>query len=182
MGCEQARSPEGMFVSKMREMEKGIFIGKTVPDKELQEMAKRFRLDKEAESKLSDVLAKYEPEQRKERMVELERHLETSSRPSAMVMMFLKKLGENLPLGRPGPPAPGCFLDRLKKGEVNDRGEELRDRARDRGSDRDRDRDRDNGRDKDKGGWKPREKSRDRGKRDKSRDRRKDKSRSRSRS
>merc|ERR1712187_389362 len=80
--CEQARSPEGMFVSKMREMEKGIFIGKTVPDKELQEMAKKFRLDKEAESKLSDVLAKYEPEQRKERMQELERHLETSSRPS----------------------------------------------------------------------------------------------------
>merc|ERR1712083_1271125 len=31
---EQARSPEGMFISKMREMEMGTFVGKTVPDAE----------------------------------------------------------------------------------------------------------------------------------------------------
>merc|ERR550532_1416011 len=52
--CEQARSPEGMFVSKMREMEKGTFIGKTIPDEELLMLSNKFRLDKEAESKLSD--------------------------------------------------------------------------------------------------------------------------------
>lgn len=175
--CEQARSPEGMFVSKMREMEKGIFIGKTVPDKELQEMSKKFKLDSEAESKLSDVLAKYPPDERREKMQELSRHLETSSRPSAMVMMSLKKLGENLPLGRPGPSAPGCYLDKLKKGEVDERGDDRREKARDRGGDRDRD----SGRKKD--GWNPRENSRDRGKgRDKSRDRRRSRDRSRGRS
>merc|ERR1712194_339723 len=54
--CEQARSPEGMLVSKIKEMEDGIFVGKTVPDKALMEMTKKFKLDKEAESKLCDVL------------------------------------------------------------------------------------------------------------------------------
>merc|ERR1719400_871976 len=61
---EQARSPEGMLVSKMREMECGTFIGKTVPDDALLEISRRFKLDGPAESKLSDVLAKYEPERK----------------------------------------------------------------------------------------------------------------------
>merc|ERR1719321_2565176 len=40
--CEQARSPEGMLVSKIKEMEDGIFVGKTVPDKALMELSKRL--------------------------------------------------------------------------------------------------------------------------------------------
>merc|ERR1719221_2576989 len=88
---EQARSPEGMFISKMREMEQGTFIGKTVPDAVLLVLSKKFGLDREAESKLSDVLAKYDKEKRREYMADLEKHLETSSRPSAMIMMSLKK-------------------------------------------------------------------------------------------
>merc|ERR1719350_1775511 len=95
---EQARSPEGMLVSKMREMECGTFIGKTVPDEALMELSQKFKLDNEAESKLSDVLAKYDPERRREYMRDIDKHLETSSRPSAMVMMFLKKMGEGIPL------------------------------------------------------------------------------------
>merc|ERR1719247_288625 len=85
--CEQARSPEGMLVSKIKEMEDGIFVGKTVPDKELLELCKKYKLDKPAETKLCDVLAKYDKAKRREYMDELEGHLETSSRPSAMVMM-----------------------------------------------------------------------------------------------
>merc|ERR1719272_563297 len=60
--CEQARSPEGMLVSKIKEMEDGIFVGKTIPDAELAALSKRYKLDKEAESKLCDVLAKYDKE------------------------------------------------------------------------------------------------------------------------
>jgi len=146
--CEQARSPEGMFVSKMREMEKGVFIGKTTPDAELLALSKKFKLDDEAESKLSDVLAKYDDERRREYMIELEKHLETSSRPSAMVMMSLKKLGEGLPLGRPGPPAPGCYLDRQQR-ENRDRSRD-RDRGRERDRERDVERDRDRRRDRDR--------------------------------
>merc|ERR1719162_320954 len=57
--CEQARNPVGMLVSKMKEMEDGIFVGKTIPDAQLAEMAKKYKLDKAAESKLSDCLAKH---------------------------------------------------------------------------------------------------------------------------
>merc|ERR1711971_62511 len=119
--CEHARSPEGMLVSKIKEMEDGIFVGKTVPDKELTNLSKKFKLDKPAESKLSDVLAKYDKERRKEYMEELDAHLATSARPSAMVMMFLKKLGTGQSLGKPGKVAPGSYAarqqDERKKNE-----------------------------------------------------------------
>merc|ERR1719272_1870038 len=113
--CEQARSPEGMLVSKIKEMEDGIFVGKTVPDAQLQEITKKFRLDKEAESKLCDVLAKYDKERKKEYMEEIESHLAVSARPSAMVMMMLKKMGTGQALGKPGRPAPGSFVDKQQK-------------------------------------------------------------------
>merc|ERR1719487_2829899 len=64
--CEQARSPEGMLVSKIKEMEDGIFVGKTRPDQALVDLSKKFKLDKEAESKLCDVLAKYDKDRRRE--------------------------------------------------------------------------------------------------------------------
>merc|ERR1719199_1413689 len=43
--CEQARIPEGMLVSKIKEMEDGIFVGKTVPDEALADMSKKYKLD-----------------------------------------------------------------------------------------------------------------------------------------
>jgi len=150
--CEQARSPEGMFVSKMREMEDGNFIGKTVPDANLIALSKKYKLDFEAETKLSDVLAKYGKERRLEYMGELEKHLETSSRPSAMVMMSLRKIGEGQPLGKPGAPAPGSYLDKMQK--------EARSGGGGRGRDGDRDRDRGGGRDRERS--RERERSRDR--------------------
>merc|ERR1719321_669502 len=73
--CEQARSPEGMLVSKIKEMEDGIFVGKTVPDAELNALSKKYKLDKPAETKLCDVLAKYDKERRREYMEELDQHL-----------------------------------------------------------------------------------------------------------
>merc|ERR1719408_1088700 len=135
--CEQARSPEGMLVSKIKEMEDGIFVGKTIPDARLAEMSKKYKLDKPAESKLSDVLAKYDKDRRNEYMDELDAHLSTSARPSAMVMMFLKKLGTGQSLGKPGRVAPGSYAARQQEeakghGRGGDR----------RGGDRDRDRDR----------------------------------------
>merc|ERR1712194_7987 len=107
--CEQARSPEGMLVSKIKEMEDGIFVGKTVPDKDLMALSKKYKLDREAETKLCDVLAKYDKERRREYMEEIEAHLSVSARPSAMVMMSLKKLGTGQSLGKPGRVAPGSY-------------------------------------------------------------------------
>lgn len=148
---EQARSPEGMLVSKMREMETGSFIGKTVPDEELMAVVKKFRLDEAAEAKLSDVLAKYDPTKRREYMGELGKHLEVSGKPSATVMMLLKKLGQGLPLGKPGQPAPGSYADRNRR-ERDDRRRSKDDGYRPKspgGRDRYRGRDRGRGRGRD---------------------------------
>merc|ERR1719506_2426800 len=119
-----------MLVSKIKEMEDGIFVGKTVPDQALTEMSAKFKLDKPAESKLSDVLAKYDKQRRAEYIAELDAHLSTSARPSAMVMMFLKKLGTGQSLGKPGRVAPGSWAAKQQ--------DELRGGGRggDRGGDR----------------------------------------------
>jgi len=122
-------------VVKMREMEEGTFVGKVRADGALAAISKKYKLDDQAESKLADILARYDDSKRKEYLVEIERHLEVSSRPSAMAMMLLRKLGEGQPLGRPGPPAPGSYLDKIQR--------ERSDRHRGRDDDRDRDRDRD---------------------------------------
>merc|ERR1719213_683926 len=106
-----------MLVSKIKEMEDGIFVGKTVPDAKLNELSKKYKLDKPAESKLSDVLAKYDKQRRAEYIAELDAHLATSARPSAMVMMFLNKLGTGQSLGKPGRVAPGSYAARQQEEE-----------------------------------------------------------------
>merc|ERR1711918_290639 len=97
----------------------GIFVGKTVPDEALMNLSKKYKLDKPAESKLSDVLAKYDKDRRREYLEDLDAHLATSARPSAMVMMFLKKLGTGQPLGKVGKVAPGSYAARQQEEEKN---------------------------------------------------------------
>merc|ERR1740123_1817690 len=132
---ERANSPAGLLVVKMREMEEGTFVGKVKADKELATISKKYKLDDQAESKLADILARYDEAKRKEYIVEVERHLEVSNRPSAMVMMLLRKLGAGQSLGRPGPPAPGSYLEKVQR--------ERAERSGGGGSGRDRDADRD---------------------------------------
>mmetsp|Transcript_58921 Transcript_58921/g.124981 ORF Transcript_58921/g.124981 Transcript_58921/m.124981 type:complete len:305 (-) Transcript_58921:111-1025(-) len=136
-----AREPAGLLVTKMREMEEGTFIGKKKTDKYLAEMVRKYELDGMAEMRLSDILAPYDEERRTARYQELERHLEVSNKPSAMVMILLKKLSDGQPLGRAGPPAPGSYLDRKMK-EQKEKDRERRDKDRDRGGDRRREDDR----------------------------------------
>jgi len=150
---ERANSPAGLLVVKMREMEEGIFVGKAKADKELKEMAKKFKLDDQAETKLADILARYDEAKRKAYILDIERHLEVSNRPSAMAMMLLKKLGDAQPLGRPGPVAPGSYLDkanREKSGRGGGDGDRDRKDDRDRGRDRRDKDDRDQRRDRDR--------------------------------
>jgi hypothetical protein len=139
---ETARGPAGLLTVKMREMEEGSFIGKAIPDKDLEAMGRKFRLDEQALSKLADVLAR-RPETRKEDMAQLEKHLEISNRPSAMAMMLLARLREGAPLGDPvRDAAPGSYLDRLQRERGRDRDRD-RDRRRSRSRDRRRSRSRD---------------------------------------
>mmetsp|Transcript_47319 Transcript_47319/g.133472 ORF Transcript_47319/g.133472 Transcript_47319/m.133472 type:complete len:320 (-) Transcript_47319:57-1016(-) len=142
---EDAREPAGLLVVKMREMEEGTFIGKQKADKELVNLSKKYNLDNTAESRLADIIARFEEPKKKEMYEELEKHFEVSNRPSAMAMMLLRKLSEGQPLGRPGPAAPGSYLDRKMrerqdgKDSHGDRDRDRR-RSRDRGRSRDRDR------------------------------------------
>merc|ERR1711959_506002 len=112
---ERAREPAGLLTVKMREMEEGTFMGKQKPDEKLKAMIKKFKLDDQAESKLADILARYDPEKKAAYYQEIDKHLEVSNRPSAMVMMLLRKLGDGSPLGRVGRPAPGSYLDRMER-------------------------------------------------------------------
>jgi len=142
---ERANSPAGLLVVKMREMDEGTFVGAMRADKELKAIVKKFAVDATAEAKLADILSRYPAEKKKEYYGEIERHLETSARPSAMAMMLLKKLGSGESLGRPGPVAPGSYLDKQRRdGDSHRDRDRDRDRDRgDRGDRRDRDRDRD---------------------------------------
>merc|ERR1719277_463422 len=99
----------------MREMEEGTFVGKAKASGQLATISKKFKLDDPAESKLADILNRYDEKKRNEYVAEIEKHLEVSNRPSAMVMMLLRKLGEGQSLGRPGPPAPGSFIDKQER-------------------------------------------------------------------
>merc|ERR1712129_30319 len=165
---ERAREPAGLLTVKMREMEEGTFMGKQKPDETLKAMSKKFKLDEQAELKLADILARHDADRKAEIYKEVDKHLETSNRPSAMVMMLLRKLGDGSPLGRPGPVAIGSYLDRKKREEKEgsggggDRRDKDKDKDRDRDRDRDSDRDRDRDRDKDKDKDKDRKRSRSR--------------------
>merc|ERR1719352_1426052 len=86
---ERAREPAGLLTVKMREMEDGTFVGKLKPDSRMQALTKKFDLDDQAESKLMDVLSRYDEDKKSVYYKEVEAHLEVSNRPSAMVMMLL---------------------------------------------------------------------------------------------
>jgi len=112
---ERARSPTGLLTVKIGEMECGQFVGKIKPDKDVERLARKFKLDDQAETKLADILCRYDEAKRKAYIVDIERHLEVSNRPSAMAMMMLRKLGDGVALGRPGPVAPGSYLDKVNR-------------------------------------------------------------------
>lgn len=137
---EDAREPAGLLVVKMREMEEGTFVGKQKADPQLASMSKKYGLDNTAESRLADIVSRFDVAKKKAMYDELERHLEVSNKPSAMAMLLLRKLSEGTPLGRPGPPAPGSYVDKKTREQKEQRGEKDKDRRDDRDRDRDRDR------------------------------------------
>ena len=54
MRClERARSPTGLLTVKIGEMESGRFIGKVKPDKDVERLARKFRLDDPVASRLT---------------------------------------------------------------------------------------------------------------------------------
>jgi len=93
-----ARNPAGLLMAKIRQMQDGSFVGKRPTPKEVKRVIEKFRLDEDARTKLADFICK-RPERLKEDLFEIERRLEGSGRPSAVVMTLLVKMhrGEKLP-------------------------------------------------------------------------------------
>merc|ERR1719150_294631 len=133
---ETARSPAGLLSVKIKEMQEGTFIGEPKMDKDIKEFKKKYNLDDQATRKLAEVLQN-RAATRKEDIELIHRHLETSNKPSARVMMMLGKLRSGEPIGEPDKRiAPGSYLDRLEQ-ERERKERDRRDGGR-RGSSRDR--------------------------------------------
>lgn len=93
-----ARNPSGLLMAKLRQMQDGTFVGKRPTPKEVKRVIEKFRLDEDARTKLADFICK-RPERQEEDLFEIERRLEGSGKPSAVVMTLLVKMhrGEKLP-------------------------------------------------------------------------------------
>eukprot|EP00928_Gymnodinium_smaydae_P067122 TRINITY_DN50062_c0_g1_i1.p1 TRINITY_DN50062_c0_g1~~TRINITY_DN50062_c0_g1_i1.p1 ORF type:complete len:373 (-),score=91.42 TRINITY_DN50062_c0_g1_i1:95-1126(-) len=100
---EEARNPAGLLRVKIKEMEEGIFRGAATPDKDVEDLAHKFKLDANASAKLAEVLAR-RPD-RKRDLRQLTKHLELSNKTSSLVMIMLKDLRAGLPIKDPEYPA-----------------------------------------------------------------------------
>jgi len=114
---EGARNPAGLLRVKIREMEEGTFRGTATPDRDVEEMAKKFGLDAQASAKLAEVLGKRED--RKKDLRQICKHLELSNKPSSLVMLMLKDLRAGISVKDPEyPAAVGSYAHKrgLKRG------------------------------------------------------------------
>merc|ERR1719158_787387 len=100
---EGARNPAGLLRVKIREMEEGTFRGTLTPDRDIEDLAKKFSLDAQAAAKLAEVLSKRED--RKKDIRQIGKHLELSNKPSSLVMLMLKDLRMGVSVKDPEYPA-----------------------------------------------------------------------------
>merc|ERR1719199_1984853 len=52
---ESARSPTGLLTVKIGEMECGQFVGKIKPDKDVEALARKYKLDEHVKSRLTEL-------------------------------------------------------------------------------------------------------------------------------
>lgn len=127
---EGARNPAGLLRVKIREMEEGTFRGTATPDRDVEDLAKKFSLDAQASAKLAEVLSKRED--RKKDLRQVEKHLELSNKPSSLVMLMLKDLRAGIAVKDPEyPAAVGSYAH--KRGMKRGSGGSRRSRSRSRG-------------------------------------------------
>mmetsp|Transcript_39134 Transcript_39134/g.62620 ORF Transcript_39134/g.62620 Transcript_39134/m.62620 type:complete len:392 (-) Transcript_39134:83-1258(-) len=126
---EGARNPAGLLRVKLREMEEGTFRGTATPDRDVEDLARKFNLDAQAAAKLAEVLSKRED--RKKDIRQLQKHLELSNKPSSLVMMFLKDLRNGISIKDPEyPAAVGSYAH--KRGVKRPPGRRSRSRSKSR--------------------------------------------------
>merc|ERR1719192_1917339 len=90
---ERARSPTGLLTVKIGEMECGQFVGKIKPDKDVERLARKFKLDDHVTSRLTELVVRRKAT-KEEALERIEQHLRYCKRPSAMATLLAGKLLE----------------------------------------------------------------------------------------
>lgn len=90
---ELARSPTGLLTVKIGEMECGKFVGKIKPDKDVERLGRKFKLDEHVVSRLAEVAVRRKATKDQD-LWRIEQHLRYCKRPSAMATLLAGKLLE----------------------------------------------------------------------------------------
>lgn len=90
---EQARSPTGLLVAKLGEMECGQFVGKVKPDRNIERIAIKYKLDARVISRLTELRVRRK-KTAAEDLNRLEQHMSLCKRPSATATLLIGKLLE----------------------------------------------------------------------------------------
>lgn len=95
---ERARSPTGLLTVQIGKMECGQFVGKIKPDKDVERLARKFKLDDHVTSRLTELKVCRRNSGQEERGLKdldrLEQHLRYCKRPNAMATLLAGKLLE----------------------------------------------------------------------------------------
>jgi len=91
---ERARSPTGLLTVKIGEMESGQFVGKIKPDKDVERLARKFKLDEYVKSRLTELAVRLK-DAKDQHLERLEQHLSYSKHPNAMATLLAGKLLEH---------------------------------------------------------------------------------------
>lgn len=91
---ERARSPTGLLTVKIGEMESGQFVGKIKPDKDVERLARKFKLDEHVKSRLTELAVRLK-DAKDMHLDRLEQHLSYSKHPNAMATLLAGKLLEH---------------------------------------------------------------------------------------
>merc|ERR1740123_2526692 len=91
---DRARSPTGLLTVKIGEMESGQFVGKVKPDKDVERLARKFKLDEYVKSRLTELAVRLK-DKKDQHLDRLEQHLRYSKHPNAMATLLAGKLLEH---------------------------------------------------------------------------------------
>mmetsp|Transcript_2145 Transcript_2145/g.6520 ORF Transcript_2145/g.6520 Transcript_2145/m.6520 type:complete len:388 (-) Transcript_2145:345-1508(-) len=114
---KDAHTPAAMLNLKLRDMEKGTFVGKAKCQSKVREFAQKHRLDKGASTKLEEAMSMREAMGKdvEKDMFLLDEHLAASNAPSKLISMKLDSLRKGFNIGHcvysrepmPGNQGPG---------------------------------------------------------------------------
>merc|ERR1719512_193399 len=90
---ERARSPTGLLTVKIGEMECGQFVGKIKPDKDVERLVRKFKIDDYVASRLTELVVRRK-DRKDDDLDKIEQHLRYCKRPSAMATLLAGKLLE----------------------------------------------------------------------------------------